>query len=369
MLPIIKPDITFDEVAADVKAVLASGVLTNGPYLRELEELLATTVGVRHAVATTSATTAMHLVLAALGIGPGDEVLVSDFTFPATGNVVVACGATPVLVDCAPRSFGLDWTDAARRATPRTRALIAVDPFGQPTLSGELLEWAVREDIAVIEDAACALGSSRSGRPCGGWPSVPGCFSFHPRKVVTTGEGGAVTTDDDDLAARLRLLRSHGGEAGAPVGLTFVEHGFNYRLSELQAVLGLPQLRRLDDIRADRQRSARHYEDLLAGVPGVELVTPPAADDWSYQSFVVLVPERDRVVAGLRDAGIETTLGTYALHAHPAYAHLGWSPGDLPESFDRQQRSLTLPLVPRMTESQVELVVGHLTRLVSTRHD
>lgn len=361
MIPIIRPSVQFDDVAGDIQAVLDSGTLTNGPYLAAFERELAAAVGVRHAVATTSATTAMHLVLAAMHIGPGDEVLVSDFTFPATGNVVASTGATPVLVDCAPSGFGLDLADAASRTTPRTRAIIVVDPFGQPALSQELLGWAAAEDLVVIEDAACALGSSSGGVACGAWQGVPGCFSFHPRKVVTTGEGGAVTTDDDELAERLRVLRSHGGVPGPAVGLSFVEHGFNYRMSELQAVLGVHQLGHLDQIRADRQATAAVYQDLLADVTGLELVEPSDDEDWSFQSFVVLVEDRDDIVASLREDGIESTIGTYAMHAHPAFAHLGYQAGDLPHSFDRQQRSLTLPLLPQMDRADVERVARSLT--------
>jgi dTDP-4-amino-4,6-dideoxygalactose transaminase len=364
MIPIIRPSLDFDEVADDIRTVIDSGILTNGPFLRAFEDGVAAAVGVKHAIATTSATTAMHLVLAAAGIGPGDEVMVSDFTFPATGNVIVQRGATPVLVDCDPGGFGVAAASVERCVTARTKAAIIVDPFGQPSIDDALLRLAQHHGFLVIEDAACALGSSRRGTPCGAWPNVPGCFSFHPRKVVTTGEGGAVTTDDDELAASLRLLRSHGGRPGPPVGLEFVEHGFNYRMSELQAVLGVAQLRRLDEIRADRIRTAHLYEAMLAEVPEVRLVMPRAGDVWSYQSFVVLVERRDDVVGAMRAEGIETTLGTYAMHAHPAFAHLGHVAGDLPESFDRQQRSLTLPLLPGMDEQDVERVVRALERSV-----
>lgn len=364
MFPIIRPDVRFDDVADDLRSVIDSGQLTNGPYLREFEEGLAAEIGVAHVVATTSATTAMHLVLAALGVGAGDEVIVSDFTFPATGNVIVQQGATPVLVDCGTSGFGADPDALLAACTPRTRAALVVDPFGQPALTTELLGALQGLGVSVIEDAACGLGSSRAGVPCGAWPGVSGCFSFHPRKVVTTGEGGAVSTDDAELAERLRTLRSHGGVPGPAVGLAFDLHGYNYRLSEVQAVLGLAQLARLDAIRADRQRTARRYEAHLSEVDGVELVQPPAGDIWSYQSFVVLVEDRDQIVAELRTAGIEATLGTYAMHAQPAFAHLGWAPGDLPQSYDRQQRSLTLPLVPRMEERDIDRIVTVLADAV-----
>ena len=359
MIPIIRPDVTFDEVANDIRAILESGVLTSGPYVAKFEATLTQIVGVGHAVATTSATTALHLALVAAGVGPGDEVLVSDFTFPASGNVIVEAGAVPVLVDSLPDSFALDVADAATKLTARTKAIMPVDPFGQPAD----LAAVAGLGVTVIEDAACALGSSRDGRSCGAWRGA-GCFSFHPRKVVTTGEGGAVTTDDADLADRLRLLRNHGGERqDGQVGLTFVAHGFNYRLSEVQAALGLAQLDRLPAILADRARTAASYEERLAGTGGVELRKPDPGQVWSYQSFVVMLDDeidRDGVVARMRDSGIETTLGTYAMHAQPAFAGLGYKPGDLPNSWRAQRQSLTLPLVPGMTDAQVDQVVDEL---------
>lgn len=361
-LPLIRPDITFAEVEADLRAILDSGQLTSGPYVQRFEAALAEAVGVRHAVSTTSATTALHLGLVALGIGPGDEVLVSDFTFPASGNVVAQVGAVPVLVDCRPGAFDLDVDHAASLVTERTRAVLAVDPFGQPADLPALVELCRARGLHLVEDAACALGASRSGTACGAWPDL-GCFSFHPRKVVTTGEGGAVTTDDDDLADRLRLLRNHGGRRGPAVGLEFVDNGFNYRLGEIPAALGLAQMARLDAILADRARTAACYDERLHRVKGVTVPATPPGSVWSNQSYVVLLDDevdRDAVVAAMASHGIETTLGTYALHAQPAFARYGYAPGDLRESWAAQQRSLTLPIVPSMPLDEVDRVVDAL---------
>jgi perosamine synthetase len=365
-LPIIRPDVGYASVAADLEAILDSGILTGGPYVARLEAELAQRVGAAFAVATTSATTALHLSLAALGIGPGDEVLVSDFTFPATGNVVVQLGAVPVMVDSLPQAFALDPADAAARITSRTRAMIPVDPFGQPPDFSALAELAAQHDLAIVEDAACALGSSRDGITCGGRP-WPTCFSFHPRKVVTTGEGGAVTTDDAELAERMARLRSHGGVRDE-VGLRFVDNGFNYRLSEIPSALGLDQLGRLDAILDDRRSTAHRYEEAMADVEGVHLRRPGPGEIWSYQSFVVMLDDtvdRDQVVAALRAVGIETTLGTYAMHGHPAFARFGYAPGDLPHSWRAQRQSLTLPLLPAMAEADVDRVVHELALAVA----
>lgn len=366
-LPLIRPDIGFAEVEADLRAILDSGQLTSGPYVQRFEAALAETVGVRHAISTTSATTALHLGLVALGVGPGDEVLVSDFTFPASGNVVVEVGAVPVLVDCRDGGYDLDVDHAASLVSDRTRAVLAVDPFGQPADLPALVELCRSHDLHLVEDAACGLGARRAGTACGAWPDL-GCFSFHPRKVVTTGEGGAITTDDDELADRLRLLRNHGGRPSGGVGLEFVEHGFNYRLSEIPAALGLAQLARLDAILADRARTAARYDELLRDVAGVLVPAPPPDTVWSNQSYVVLLDDdvdRDAVVAGLAARGVEGTLGTYAMHAQPAFARFGYAPGDLPRSYRAQQRSLTLPLVPAMPDADVVSVVGALSSLIA----
>jgi dTDP-4-amino-4,6-dideoxygalactose transaminase len=364
MIPLTRPLVDFADVAEDLRRVIDSGILTSGEFVAGFEADVARYVGTAHAVATTSATSALHLVLAAAGIGRGDEVLVADFTFPASGNAIAQCGARPVLVDCRPGSFLIDLAGAAARITPRTRALMVVDPFGQPCDLDGAAALAAEHDLLLIEDAACALGAHVAGRRCGSWPGA-GCFSFHPRKIITTGEGGMVTTDDAALAERLRLLRNHGGVRAA-VGLRFEEHGFNYRLSELQAVLGRAQMRRLEAMLAGRRHAAEAYERALTGLDGVS-VPAAASAGATFQSFVVLLAdgvERDPLAARLRAGGIETTLGTYAMHAHPAFAAYGYGPGDLPHAYRAQEQSLTLPLWPGMPEELVEGVVGELRRAV-----
>lgn len=360
-IPLIRPDIAFEDVAEDLATVFSSGLLTRGPFLDRFEQAFAERVGVADAVAVTSATAALHLALVAYGIGPGDEVLVSDFTFPASGNVVVQVGATPVLVDCLPGGFELNVEHAASLVSPRTAGILPVDPFGRPADMPAVVQLAERHGLLVLEDAACAIDSSLDGRHCGSWAGAA-AFSFHPRKLLTTGEGGAVTTSDRALAARMRCLRSHGAAAG-PDGLTFVEHGFNYRMNEVQAVMGLAQLRRLGIVIADRQATAASYGERLADIPQVRIPPPVRGATLNHQSFVVLLdPEvdRDGVSAAMRREGVETTLGTYSMHAQPAFrARLGTAPGDLPHSWAAQKHSLTLPLVPRMSDED-------LTRVVTT---
>jgi perosamine synthetase len=356
-----RPQVGDDELD-EVRAVLESGILTQGPKVAELERMVADLVGVPHAFATTSATTALHLSLVAAGIGPGDEVLVPDFTFPATANVVVQQGARPVLVDVDLASFAVDPDDLEARVSPRTRAVMPVHPFGLPADMGAVMAVAERHGLAVIEDAACALGATIGGRQVGGI-GLAGCFSFHPRKSITTGEGGMITASDDELAGRIGLLRSHGGvrESGR---FRFEAAGFNYRMSDILAAVGVAQLRRLDEHLAARRRLAAAYDEQLGGWEALRTPVTPAGRAHTYQSYVVLLDEgidRDGVIARLAADGIETTIGTYALHAEPFFARaFGLRPGDRPRSWRAMRSGLALPLHGGMSNDDVEIVVERL---------
>lgn len=365
-IPIIIPDVSFEEVESDMRKVFASGQLTSGPFVVEFERAIAERTGVEYAVATTSATTALHLALAALGVGPGDEVLLSDFTFPATANVVIQTGATPVLVDSSATDFAMDPDRARDLVSDRTRVIMPVDPFGQPADHVAICALAAEVGARVVVDAACSLGGERFGVACGAHGDL-GCFSFHPRKVVTCGEGGMVTTSDPDLVDRLRTLRNHGSIRTGVRSLSFVEPGFNYRLGEMAAVTGLAQVRRLDSILADRRTTASYYDELLDGIPGLTIPRPASGTQWSYQSYVVVLDDgidRDEIIGAMADVGIDTTIGTYACHQHPAYAPWGYRDGDLPNSARFARQALTLPLVPRMSTVQVERVVESLVAVL-----
>ena len=365
-IPIIRPDVLYHEVEHDVRGVLASGILTSGRHVADFEKAVADFVGVDHAVATTSATTALHLSLVALGVEQGDEVLVPDFTFPATANAVIQTGATPVFVDSGIGDFSMDPESAAMHISDRTRVIMPVDPFGQPADHLALARLADDVGARLVVDAACSLGATRDDRRCGAHGNM-GCFSFHPRKVVTCGEGGLVTTDDRDLAERLRLLRNHGAAKKSTPGLEFVEPGFNYRLSEIPAVLGLSQMRRIDQILLDRRTTAHRYDGALSQVLGVSVHKTPPCATWSYQSYVVVIDSglnRDAVIAKMAEADIETTIGTYACHQNPAYATWCQDPAEFPNSALFADQSLTLPLVPSMTTGQVERVVEALVTIV-----
>jgi perosamine synthetase len=351
VIRLARPDVGAEEAAA-VAEVLESGLLTMGPKVAEFEAGLAEACGVEHALVVSSGTAALHLAVLALGIGPGDEVLVPAYTFPATANVVAHVGAKPVLVDVDPRTMNLDPDRAAAAVTPRTRAVIAVHLFGRP------LDWeALPDEVELIEDAAGALGARRRGRPCGGLGRL-GCLSFHPRKIVTTGEGGAVTTPDDDLAQRIREMRDHGiDRRGA---FEIATPGLNYRLSDILCAVGIPQLARLEELLRARERLAAAYAERLAGL--VELPAAEEGDRHGWQAYVVQLDRRDEALHALREHGIEAQIGTYALHRLAAYRDQGPLPGA-----DRcYERALALPFHTRLREEDLDRVAKVLDKVVSS---
>jgi len=351
LIRLARPEVGEEELA-EIAAVLESGQLTMGPKVDEFEQLLAAACGVEHAVAVSSGTAALHLAILALGLEPGDEVLVPAYTFPATANVVALAGLVPVLVDVDPVTMNLDLERVAAAVGPRTRAVLAVHLFGRP-LDWEALEAAVPDRVVLLEDAAGALGARRRGR-LGGSLGRMGCLSFHPRKIVTTGEGGAVTTDDADLAAAVRSMRHHGWS-----GADMPAPAFNYRLSDVLCALGIPQVRRLDELLERRARIAAAYNEKLAGV-----VETPSADDGDvhgWQAYVVRIDSRDEVLAALRAEGIEAQIGTYALHRLGAYAAYG----DFPGADEAFERALALPFHGRLEHTELDRVCSVLDRLVS----
>ena len=344
------PDLGAAELAA-VEAVLADGMLTMGPRVGEFEQGLARACGVEHAVAVSSGTAALHLAVLALGLLPGDEVLVPAYTFPATANVVALAGLTPVLVDVDPETMNID--PARLTVGPRTRAVLAVDLFGRPARYEEL-----PEGLTVIEDAAGALGARRRGRPCGSF-GLAGCLSFHPRKIVTTGEGGAVTTSSAEIADAVRRLGNHGWQTLVPPDMPVP--GLNYRLSDILCAVGIPQLARLDELLAARTRIADGYSERLGHLP----VLLPRADDGDvhgWQAYVLQVDDRDDVLAALRAQGIEAQIGTYALAALGPYRDQGPFPG----AARVFERALALPFHTRLAESDLDRMAATLDKLVSS---
>jgi perosamine synthetase len=343
------PDLGEQELAA-VAEVLESGQLTMGPKVAEFEAELARACEVEHAVAVSSGTAALHLTMLALELGPDDEVIVPAYTFPATANVVALVGARPVLVDVDPETMNVRPEAVAAAVTDRTRAVLVVHLFGRPA-RWEEIGAAIPDGVVLIEDAAGALGARRGGRACGGLGRL-GCLSFHPRKIVTTGEGGAITTDDGDLAETLRSLRHHGWrEADMPAP------GFNYRLPDILCALGVTQLRRLEQLLEERERLAAAYRDRLDG--RVQLPSADEGDRHGWQAYIVQLERRDAALDALRSAGIQAQIGTYALHRLGAYSDQGPFPG----ADAAYERALALPFHNRLTEQEVDRVASVLTSL------
>jgi dTDP-4-amino-4,6-dideoxygalactose transaminase len=370
-IPIIVPVLGDEEAQAAADAV-RSGWVAQGPRVAEFERVFAATVGAGHGVATSSCTTALHLALVVLGVGPGDEVVVPSLSFIATANAARYVGATPVFADVGEATGNLtaQTIDAVR--TDRTRAVIAVHQGGVPADVDALRAACADWGVALVEDAACAAGSTVRGRPASAG-ALLAAWSFHPRKVITTGEGGMVTTDDPEWAARLRRLREHGMNMSAaarhasaqPVLESYLETGFNYRMTDIQAAIGLVQLGRLNALVARRRDLAARYHELLAGVPGARAVRDPAYGTSNFQSFwVLLAPgQRDRALDALAAAGVSARRGIMAAHLEPAYA--GAATASLPVTERLTRDSLILPLYHEMTADEQEYVVDVLRSALS----
>lgn len=382
-LPISRP-LLGDEEWAALKEPLTSGWLTQGPKVKEFEDAFAARHQVRHALAATSCTTALHLALLALGVGPGDTVVVPSFTWVATANAVEYCGARPVFVDNRREDYNLDpnrLEETLNRLKDRgenPKALIAVHLFGLMADMEAVAQLAERFDLAVVEDAACAAGASLGGRMAGAWGRV-GCFSFHPRKIITTGEGGMCTTNDGQLAERIAALRSHGGSISeerrqsgdSPFLLPeFNMLGFNYRLSDLQGAVGLTQLRKLDGFIAERRRLAAVYDQALEGLSDlIAIPSTPAGYEHSYQAYVCLLkaasPASAEIMHGLHQKGIGSRPGTHAIHELGFYRQkYGFAPADFPGASELAGRTLALPLFNGMAEDAPKRVAEALEPLL-----
>ena len=356
----------FDEAeVALLRDCLDSGWVTQGPLTERFERLVAERHQARFAFATTSCTAALHLAMMALDIGPGDEVIVPAFTWVTTAHASEYVSARPVFVDVARDTYNIDPARIEAAITPRTRAIVAVHLFGLAAPMAEILDVAQRHGLAVIEDAACAIGTTYQGRAVGTLGDI-GCFSFHPRKIVTTGEGGMAATDREDLADRLRSLRNHGATGLPPASLephgpwtmaTFDRLGFNLRFSDIQAAVGVAQMGKLDRLLRERRARAERYSTLLAEIQ--QLALPGRTGDaagHTYQSYVVRIVDGDRnrrndVMRHLTAQEIETRPGTHAVHRLGFYAKkYGYRPADFPNAAMCEDTTITLPIFPGMTD-------------------
>lgn len=344
MIKLIRPYVTFDEVAEDMRAVFDSGILTRGVNVEKFRNEIADFTGAPVCFLASSATTALWVCLKRLGIGPSDEVIVSDFSFPATANVVADVGATPVFADVSLETFNMLPESLIERISSKTKAVIFVDALGNPTGLTEIARLCRDRNIPLIEDAACAIGSSEAGRRCGSIADMT-CFSFHPRKLLTTGEGGAITLAREDADATSWFSRklNHGAEGMDGYGMDFVDFGYNFRLSEPQAVIGRVQLRKLEAIVAARNLIRGDYLKLLEPMGFVGHRTGPDTV-FNCQSIVFRVPagvSRDQLIGAMRSRGVETTIGTYCQSGTTYYRQ---QYGDVqPNSALLQATTITFP--------------------------
>ena len=364
-VPMSAPDISEEDVQA-VAEVVRSGRLALGPKTEEFERLVAEYVGVKHAVAVSSGTAALHLIVKALGIGPGDEVLVPSFTFVASVNVILYEGAKPVFVDIEPDTYNLDPEDLERRITPRTKAIMVVDVFGHPAEWDEISRIAEKYGLKVIDDSCEALGAEYKGKKLGQFGDVA-AFAFYPNKQMTTGEGGMIVTNDDHVAKLCRSLRNQGrGEMGA-----WLEHerlGYNYRMTEMSAALGVSQFRRIEELLAKRERVARMYTERLSELEWIRtpVVRPYVRMSWFV--YVVTLAEgmhRDPVMKALAEEGIPTRGYFSPVHLQPYIRRrLGTKEGMLPVTESVARRTIALPFHGNMSEAEVDMVVEAFKRCV-----
>ena len=372
----------FDEnELALLQACLASGWVTQGPMTEKFEALIKERHCVKHALATTSCTAALHLATMALGLKPGDEVVVPAFTWVTSAHCAEYVGAKPVFADIDLATYNIDPATFAAAITPRTKAVVAVHLFGLAAPMDDIRAVASRYGVAVIEDAACAIGTTYKGKPVGGLGEI-GCFSFHPRKIVTTGEGGAVTTNGDEIAKAVRSLRNHGATGPRPAPeegegpwtmSTFDRLGYNLRLSDIQAAVGVAQMAKLDALLAERRRLAAAYRDRL--INPNDIVLPAAEFGHSYQSFVIRIADggrkrRNAIMRALAARDIQTRPGTHAVPALGYYRNkYGFDPRRFPNALIAEDTSITLPLFPGMSKTDVDYVVDALQAALTTRVD
>lgn len=357
MIPITKTQLGEDERTA-LDRVLTSGWVMQGPEVAAFEAEVAAFVGAAGgAVAVSSGTAALHLGMLALGIGPGDEVITVSHSFIATANAVRLCGATPVFVDIEAAMLNLDARQLEAAVTAKTRAILCAHQLGMPCDLDAIAAFAAARGLFVIEDAACALGSRWRGVPVGAPHGALATFSFHPRKLVTTGDGGLVTARDPAVLARVRRLRQHGSLDGA----TFDVVGYNYRMTDLQAAVGRVQLGRLPSLLTERAAQVARYVERLASVAGVVVPTVPRDRDTNWQSFAVRLPGRDArtIVKQLNQNGIGARAGITNAHEQPAYADQPRR-ASLPESERASREIVMLPLFPGLTEIDQERVIEAL---------
>jgi len=350
----------IEEVLSHIREVLRSGWLTCGPLVKQFEDKMSELLGVPYVVALNSCTAALHALMLALDVGPGDEVIVPSITFVATANAVLYVGAKPVFADSDPRTFNISPESVQGRVGPRTKGIIAVHLGGTPCDMKAIMEIAEDHKLFVVEDAAHALGSFYNGRPCG-TIGIAGAFSFYPTKIITTAEGGAVTTYDEVIAKKVRMIRNHGRAYFGPGPIETL--GFNFRLSELHAALGLVQLKHIEKFIARRNEIARLYNRELKKIGWIRPQEVPLGCRSSYYAYIVCLSDdapitRDELISRLRERGIETSVMYHAVHLQPFYRRIfGFKKGYLPVAEFISENNVALPMFYGLSDEDVRRVI------------
>lgn len=364
MIRLCEPDITNTELQA-VSEVLKTGYLVQGVRVRELEEKIEKYLHIQHAIAVSNGTAALHLALIALEIGPGDEVIVPDFTFPATANVVELVGAKSVFVDIDINTFNIDTAKIEAKINKNTKAIIPVHEFGLAANLDAIISISKKYNLKIIEDAACALGASFHKEYVGTKGDI-GCFSLHPRKAITTGEGGIIVTNNSEIALKLRILRNHGiyAKDGA---IDFVLPGFNYRMTDIQGALGNVQMEKLNSIIGRRKELADLYFEGLSANKNLLLPGKYNDNEHTYQTFYIILDQklnRDFVMKELRQQGIECNYGAYPLHSLSYYKQkYSYSDSEFTNSLIAFNQGIALPLHSRLSDSDIKYVIDKLSLL------
>jgi perosamine synthetase len=377
MIPIAKPYLTKKEAKAAYETIL-TGWITQGPRVAEFEQKFAAYTGAKYAVAVSNCTTALHLAMIVAGVGPGDEVICPSMSYIATANCIKYVGAKPVFAEIDPANYNLDIRDVTKRITEKTRAILLVHQIGMPADIDAFKELAAKYNLKLIEDAACAAGSSYKGSKIGSHSDLV-CFSFHPRKVISTGDGGMIATNNEAYYNRMRLLRQHGmsvndrtrHESAKIIFEDHLEVGYNYRLTDIQASVGIQQLEKIDWILGKRRKIANRYHKAFKGIPGIQLPLEKKGYYSNYQSYSVYLKDdcplnRNDIMQKMLDAGISTRRGIMTTHRETAYKseYAGLS---LPISEKASDRSIILPLYVPMTDEDVQKVIETFTSILNNK--
>lgn len=374
MIPIAKPYLTADEAKAAHDTIL-TGWITQGPRVAEFEEKFAAYTGAKYAVAVSNCTTALHLAMIVAGIQAGDEVICPSMSYIATANSIKYVGAIPVFAEVNPVTYNLDVEDAARKITPRTRAILLVHQIGMPADIDAFRKLADKHNLKLIEDAACAAGCSYKDGKIGSHSELV-CFSLHPRKVISTGDGGFITTNREDYYQRMKLLRQHGMSVNDRVRhesskLIFEDHievGYNYRMTDIQAAVGIKQLEKLDWIVTERRKIAQRYHEAFGDIDCIRLPLEQEGYFSNYQSYSIYLKddcpiERNDLMQKMLDAGIATRRGIMTTHRETAYK-TAYADASLPISEKAADRSIILPLYIPMNDADIEKVIEHFRMYV-----